>query len=95
MDFPGIPMTYGNKRRGYIHTHNYVKEQFMHETIKFDVTVRFEINLNVINAKRFDKKWRFSLISRYFLERQTVCCGSVWYGRNFRKNGLLTVLIIH
>jgi hypothetical protein len=25
--------------------------------------------ISVKNAKRFDKKWRFSLILRYFLER--------------------------
>jgi hypothetical protein len=40
----------------------------MHETLKFDVTVRIG-KINVKNAKRFDKKWRFSLILRYFSER--------------------------
>jgi hypothetical protein len=38
----------------------------MHETIKFYVAVRNRKD-SVKNAKRFDKKWRLSLISRYFL----------------------------
>jgi hypothetical protein len=29
--------------------------------------------------ERFNKKWRFSLILRYFSERYTVCCGTVRY----------------
>jgi hypothetical protein len=35
--------------------------------------------ISVKNAKRFDKKLRFSLILRYFSERKTVCCGTVQY----------------
>jgi hypothetical protein len=43
----------------------------MHETINIYVTVRLAllVKLAVKNAKRFDKKWRFSLILRYFSER--------------------------
>jgi hypothetical protein len=32
-------------------------------------TLRAVGKISAKNAKRFDKKWRFSLISRYFLER--------------------------
>jgi hypothetical protein len=44
----------------------------MHETIKFCLTVRLLRairKISVKNAKRFDKKWRFSLILRYFSEQ--------------------------
>jgi hypothetical protein len=39
----------------------------MHETIKFyDGTLHAIGKISVNNAKRFDKKWLFSLISRFF-----------------------------
>jgi hypothetical protein len=76
----------------------------MHETIKFYVTVRFALseklalktpNVLIKNGvcftdKKSDKK---SLILRYFIERYTVCCGTVRYGalENSDKNGLPTV----
>jgi hypothetical protein len=42
-----------------------LNNDFMHETLKFDVTVRFALKTRNVMLK----KWRFSCILRHFLER--------------------------
>jgi hypothetical protein len=51
----------------------------MHETVKFYVTVRFALSekLALKTHNVLIKKWGFSLILRYFLERLTVCYGTL------------------
>jgi hypothetical protein len=54
------------KRLFFNEKHKNIQNQ---RKITFNGTVRAIGETSVKNAKRFDKKWRFSLILRYFSER--------------------------